>query len=291
MTSNPKGAVIVNAYWQGGDEGAKDIAASLRALGANVDFLRANEVDLAVGEGLSGRFPYDFAVFLDKDDHLARLLEKGGVRLFNSAESIRLADDKMLTHIALLPLPQPETLSSPLFFAGEDDAAFLDKVQSRLGYPIVVKKCFGAFGKGVYLAKNREELAVLRKELLAEPHLYQKYVECGASDFRVITVGGKAVAAMKRKATKQGEFRANAALGGSGEAAELTEEMRFLAEEASKRLGLEYAGVDLLWDGSKYLIAEVNSNAHFALIRKVTGVDVAKEYAKYILSEIKGEQA
>lgn len=288
MTSTLKGAVVVNAYWRGGDDGAKNIARALQKLGAEADLLRASEIDLGVGEGLTGCFPYDFVVFLDKDDHLARLLEKSGVRLFNSAESIRLADDKMLTHIALLPLPQPETISSPLFFAGEDDPTFLDYVEQKLGYPIVVKKCFGAFGREVYLAKDRSELESFRARFLKEPHLYQKYIECGATDYRVITIGGKAVAAMKRQATEKGEFRANAALGGKGEKVELTEELRALAEKASELLGLEYAGVDLLWDGEKYLITEVNSNAHFALITEVTGVPIAERYAKYILSETKG---
>ncbi len=288
MTSTLKGAVVVNAYWRGGDNGAKNIARALQKLGAEADLLRASEIDLGVGEGLTGCFPYGFVVFLDKDDHLARLLEKSGVRLFNSAESIRLADDKMLTHIALLPLPQPETISSPLFFAGEDDPTFLDYVEQKLGYPIVVKKCFGAFGREVYLAKDRSELESFRARFLKEPHLYQKYIECGATDYRVITIGGKAVAAMKRQATEKGEFRANAALGGKGEKVELTEELCALAEKASELLGLEYAGVDLLWDGEKYLITEVNSNAHFALITEVTGVPIAELYAKYILSETKG---
>ena len=284
MTSNPKGAIIVNAYWRGGDVGAEKIADALRALGVSVTLLRNDEVDLRVGEGIEGEFPYDFAVFLDKDDHLARLLEKRGVRLFNNAESIRLADDKMLTHIALAPLPQPETISSPLYFAGKDDPEYLAKVEKALGYPVVVKKCFGAFGREVYLAKDREELTALRARFLGEPHLYQKYIECGASDLRVITIGGKAVAAMRRHATAAGEFRANAELGGSGEAIPVTPDIRYLAEEASRLLGLEYAGVDLLWDGEKYLVTEVNSNAHFRLIQEVTGVPVATLYAEYILS-------
>ena len=144
MTSNLKGAVVVNAYWRGGDEGAEKVAQALQALGASVDLLRASEIDLGVGTGLTGSFPYDYVVFLDKDDHLARLLEKSGARLFNSAESIRLADDKMLTHIALTPLPQPETISSPLFFAGEDDEKFLAKKFRYLG-----EMCVAGFDEGI----------------------------------------------------------------------------------------------------------------------------------------------
>ena len=291
MISSHRGAVVVNAYWRGGDEGANRIREALRREGFSVDLLRASNIDLSVSaEGIKGDFPYDFAVFLDKDDHLARLLESIGVRLFNRAESIRLSDDKMLTHVALSALPQPETLSSPLFFAGEDDPDFLRYIEEKLAYPVVVKKCYGAFGREVYLARNAEELSALRARLLPEPHLYQKYIECGGRDIRVITIGGKAVAAMTRVATTPGEFRANIALGGRGEKVALTEEMIALAERASAILGLEYAGVDLLRDGEKYLVAEVNSNAHFRMIEEVTGVDVAALYAKYISSEItKGE--
>ena len=162
-------------------------------------------------------------------------------------------------------------------------------MERALGYPIVVKKCFGAFGKGVFLARTREELLALRAKLLGEPHLYQKFVDTGACDIRVITIGGKAVAAMKRRATKVGEFRANAELGGSGEAIEITEELREIAEKASRALGLEYAGVDLLWDEEGYLVTEVNSNAHFRLIEEVTGVPIASLYAEYIVETMKGE--
>ena len=284
----PDGAVIVNAFWRGGDEGAEQISAELSRRGITAPLVRSTEVDLMVGKGLLGTFSAQFAVFLDKDDHLARLLEGRGVRLFNSAESIRLSDDKLLTHIALAPhLRQPDTISSPLLFAGEDDPAFLRRVEERLGFPVVVKKCFGAFGKQVYLAKNHEELARLRAELIKEPHLYQKFIDCGASDLRVITIGGKAVCAMRRYATRAGEFRANAELGGRGEKAEITSEIRRVAETASRALGLDYAGVDLLWDEEGYLVTEVNSNAHFRLIREVTGVPVASLYAEHILSELK----
>ena len=91
MTSSPKGAVIVNAYWKGGDEGAKRIKDALSALGIPMALLRANEVRLRVGErGVTGEFPFDFAVFLDKDDHLARLLEAKGVRLFHKFEKVHI---------------------------------------------------------------------------------------------------------------------------------------------------------------------------------------------------------
>ena len=284
-----KGAVVVNAYWRGGDEGALAISDALSHMGISAPLVKASDLFMRVDEGAKGNAPFDFAVYLDKDDAVARLLEAKGVRLFNSAESIRLADDKMLTHIALLRagIRQPKTIPSPLFFAGEDDGSFIDQVGRELGFPVVVKKCYGAFGKQVYLARNAEELRALREKLLPEKHLYQEFIDCGATDLRIIVIGGKAVAAMRRRAASEGEFRANAELGGTGERIELTKEIAETAEKAAAALGLCYAGVDLLEKGGEYLLAEVNSNAHFALIRKVTGVNVAEVYAAYIAREMK----
>ena len=287
----PNGAVIVNAYWRGGDECAAMISGSLAKLGVKAPLLPAREISLDLSKGLLGTAPLDFAVYYDKDEYLARQLEAHGVRLFNRAESVRVADDKMLTHLALEGVVrQPKTIASPLFFSGADDPAIAERIEQELGYPMVVKKCYGAFGKQVYLIKNREELRELRGKLISEPHLYQQFIDCGASDLRVITIGGKAICAMKRRATVPGEFRANAELGGVGECVSLTPQLAEIAEKASRAIGLEYAGVDLLWDDEGYLVTEVNSNAHFRLIRSVTGVPVDELYAEYILSALeKGE--
>ena len=280
-------AVIVNAYWRGGDECAEMISDCLKRRGVSSPIYRAFEVDVNEDRGRFNPYDFDAAVFYDKDDHLARHLESRGVRLFNTAESIRLADDKMLTHLALEShVRQPHTISSPLYFAGEDDPDFLKFIEEQLGYPVVVKKCYGAFGRQVFLAKNREELKRLRAELIREPHLYQKYINCCSMDIRVITIGGKAVCAMRRRATTPGEFRANAELGGVGEPLKLDPSLVKIAEKASQVLGLEYAGVDLMWDEEGYLVTEVNSNAHFKLIRSVTGVPVEELYADHIVSEL-----
>ena len=204
MTSRRiEAAVVVNAFWRGGDAGAERIAAALRRLGVKAGLFRTDELFLRVEDGVKGMTDFDLAVYLDKDIHVARLLEESGVRLFNPAEGIRLADDKMLTHIALLSagIPQPKTVSSPLRFTeGEDD--FAEKAGVLLGYPVVVKKCHGAFGREVYLAKDLFELKERRAALKMEPHIYQEYLDCGAKDIRVIVIGGKAVAAMRRSATR-----------------------------------------------------------------------------------------
>ncbi len=243
------------------------------------------DVGEKIGENLTGS--YDLCVYLDKDKYLPRILEKRGMRLFNRAEAVELCDDKMLTHIALAGLPMPRTFFAPLCYksgGNEDEKA--GEIGSLLGYPVVVKECYGSFGEQVYLAEDEGELAILSRRLKNLPHLFQEFVaESRGKDLRVICIGGKAVAAMKR--TAEGDFRSNLGRGGKGEKVELDGEARDLSERAASLLGLDYCGVDLLFGKKGYLLCEVNSNAFFGGIERVTGVNIARLYAEYMVATMR----
>jgi RimK family alpha-L-glutamate ligase len=224
---------------------------------------------------------------LDKDKYLSRILEGAGMRLFNSAQAIEICDDKMTTYLSLqgAGVKIPETISAPLCYTSQSQpkANFLDEVES-LGYPIVAKKSYGSFGAGVRLVKNRAELEQTESEWLYLPHFYQKFVGEKGRDIRVIVIGKKAVAGMRRVA-EEGEFRSNIELGGHGEKIELSQEYIKVAERVAEHLNLDYCGVDLLEDETP-IVCEVNSNAFFEGLESVTGVSIAKKYAEYIVREM-----
>ena len=117
------------------------------------------------------------------------------------------------------------------------------------------------------------------------PHFYQKFVGTKGKDIRVIVIGKRSVAGMRRIAC-EGEFRSNIELGGHGEKIELSKEYIAAAEQVAKHLNLDYCGVDLL-EGETPIVCEVNSNAFFEGLESVTGVNVAKKYAEYIVNEMK----
>lgn len=231
---------------------------------------------------------YDFCVYLDKDKYIARMLEKCGMRLFNSSVAIETCDDKMLTAIALAGVvPMPATLPGALCYNPELPVkeSILDGVECRLGYPVIVKSSYGSLGSGVFKAGNRAELRAIAEKLKCEPHLFQQYIaESAGEDARVIVVGGKVVAAMKRKSC--GDFRSNLELGGTGSPLEPDGELAHMCIRAARALGLDYCGVDVLFGKSGYLVCEVNSNAFFGGIEMVTGVNVARAYARYICDKI-----
>ena len=291
-----KGLVIINGYPNGEKfyKQGNRIAEELRCLGIETDVKRNGEVYAWITENgdvfNSVAQEYAFIVYLDKDKYLGQMLESGGLRLFNRASAIETCDDKMLTYLALSQknIPIIETIPAPLCYTknAKVDAAFLENVAQKLGFPLVVKKSYGSFGMGVQLVHGMPELQKTAQDFLCEPHVFQRYISISAGeDIRVMVIGGKVIAAMERKAQK-GEFRSNIELGAIGRKIDLPKEYAQMAQTVANVLGLDYCGVDLLKTKDGPIVCEVNSNAFFEGLEQTTGVNVAKSYALHICESI-----
>lgn len=235
----------------------------------------------------------DFAIYLDKDKYLSKILEDNGLRLFNRHNAVRLCDDKAETYIALSRhgLKIPKTIFGALCYnkSLEIKKEWAETIANELKFPLIIKESYGSMGKGVYKANNLDELLSVMEEVKLKPHLFQEYISYKIGvDVRVIVIGGKAVACMER--INKEDFRSNVARGGMGEKIELSNEFKAVAESCAKILGLDYCGVDLLYgkDGEP-IVCEVNSNAFIGGIEQVTGVNVARIYAEHVIREIKKE--
>ncbi len=235
----------------------------------------------------------DFILFWDKDVKLARYLEQLAYPVFNSAHAIETCDDKALTHLALMNtgLPMPRTILAPKTFdnIGYTNNLFLEDVAKQLGFPMVVKECFGSFGQQVYLVKDMAELREKLKLLGAKPVLFQEFVRSSfGKDIRLQVVGDQVIAAMYRY-SDQGDFRANLTIGGKMKPYEASEKQREQALMCCKHIGLDFAGVDMLFgEEGETIICEVNSNAHFKNIYDCTGVNAADAIMAHIRSKLNG---
>jgi gamma-F420-2:alpha-L-glutamate ligase len=89
----------------------------------------------------------------------------------------------------------------------------------------------------------------------------------------VLVVNGKAVAAMERKSC-DGSFKSNISLGGIGTRFDLPDDMAELAVKVSAVLGLDVAGVDILFDEKGYRVCEANSSPGFQGLEKACNVSV-----------------
>lgn len=241
-----------------------------------------------ISSDLSGA---DFIVYLDKDKYLSSLLEKMGYRLFNSHNAVRVCDDKAETYIALSNnnFNLPNTIFGALCYSKKCkiDEDSVEQIIDNLSLPLIVKECYGSMGKGIYLVKSKKQLKSVMKKVKLKPHLFQSYVSSKPGvDVRLIVIGGKVVAYMERVNVK--DFRSNIARGGFGRVCSIPTSFIEEAQRIAKVLQLDYCGVDLLYGkDNKPVVCEVNSNAFFDGIEMVTGVNVAKCYAEYILSKIK----
>lgn len=235
----------------------------------------------------------DFALFWDKDVRLARAMEAAGMRLYNTADGVAVCDDKAATHLALARhgLPMPRTVVAPMTYLHMDagpSEAFYRAAEEQLGYPLVLKECFGSLGGQVYLVRDSGQLRRLADTLAARPFILQEYIPPGGEDFRLYMVGDRVVAAMRR--VNPADFRANIGSGGHGQAYVPTQEETALAQEACRILGVPIAGVDILHTPEgKPLLCEVNSSAQLAGITACTGVDVAGEIVSFVRQSEQGK--
>ena len=230
-------------------------------------------------------------MFWDKDIKLASYLEKLGIRVFNPARSIEICDDKALTHLEFMNqgIKMPRTIFAPMTYSniGYSNFEFLNHIKSKLDFPIVIKEVFGSFGQQVYIAHDESELEAIVKDKSKSKLIFQEFIKSSmGKDVRLQVVGKKVVAAMYRY-NDSGDFRANLSNGGKMKGYTPTKEQEKLAIKTCQVLGLDFAGVDILFgENDEPIVCEVNSNAHFKNITDVSRVNIADKIIKYIIEEI-----
>jgi len=145
------------------------------------------------------------------------------------------------------------------------------------GCPVIVKLQQGTQGIGTMIAETPQAVGSLLETLWAmgQDIILQEYIrESKGRDIRAIVVGGKVVAAMRRTA-KAGEFRSNLHRGGLGMSVKLDRRYRSAALAATRVMGLEVAGVDMLEGRNGPKILEINSSPGLEGIERASGIDVA----------------
>lgn len=229
--------------------------------------------------------PNDFVLFWNKDVALGKALENQGLRLFNPSEAIRLCDNKAYTTEALAGIVNmPKTFKVPMTFdgIGYNNSDFIDMISDIIGYPFVVKECWGSYGGQVYLATDKERAVEIFASVDGTECIVQEYISTNSGrDLRAYVVGDRVVAAIERRNSH--DFRANIANGGESFPYAITKEQEEMAVLAAKSLGLDFAGVDLLFlENDAPILCEVNSNAQFKGLYQATGIDITDAIFEHI---------
>lgn len=175
---------------------------------------------------------------------IVRQFETMGVYTLNSALAISRSRDKLRT----LQTLAKKGIHMPVTGFARSHADTKDLIKIVGGAPLIIKLLQGTQGKGVVIAETNKaaESVINAFNCVNADILVQEFIEEAAgADIRCFVVGDKVIASMKREA-KEGEFRSNIHCGGIGSSVKITSEERAIAVKASKVLGLNVAGVDII---------------------------------------------
>ncbi|MRI01012.1 RimK family alpha-L-glutamate ligase [Kriegella sp. EG-1] len=206
--------------------------------------------------------------------------EMNGVFSSASAVGINSARNKVRT-LQLMSkkgIPIPETLFSINPFNIEEQLEILG------GAPVIIKLQEGTHGLGVILAETKKSAKSIIDTFykMDTSILIQKFiVESNGEDIRILVVGDKVVASMKRLSAVD-EFRSNVHRGGATEKIKPTREEQLIAVNAVKHLGLGVAGVDIIRSNNGPLLIEVNASPGLQGIEAATGVNIAEEIIHFV---------
>ena len=241
-----------------------------------------HELDDETGFQISS---YDTVVFIrgtptkDSSLNLVSELEKLGICVVNSRETISIAADKFRTYIKLKDygLTQPKTVLVP----NED---FLETAVENLDtkFPIIMKTLRGSKGVGVlYIESERALTSIVQLMYKTDSNadlLIQEYIKTDF-DVRAIVLDGQVIATMQREVV-EGDFRSNFSQGSKVKSYKLTELEVEQVLLAAKALGGILSAVDFIASKKPKknppYILEVNSSPGTEGIEEANNKNIVK---------------
>ena len=212
-------------------------------------------------------------------DLLSRL-EKIGVCMVNSRETVEISADKYRTYVKLqdFGLTQPKTVLIP---NADTWKVALESLDSK--FPIIMKTLEGSKGVGVLFVESERQIESLVQLLYSQNEnidlLIQEYIKTDG-DIRVIVLGGKIIASMKREVV-EGDFRSNVSQGAKVKEYPLTELEVEQCLLAAKAIDGSWTAVDFIASKNPKkkppYILEVNHSPGTEGIEEATNKNIVKE--------------
>ena len=215
-------------------------------------------------------------------------LEKAGVSCINDRTCVNMCADKYRTYLRLAEygLVQPKTVLIPNKNGTKKAIKNLDKK-----FPIIMKTLRGSKGIGVIYIESERSLESIIQLIYKESDdaelLIQEYIKT-KFDVRVLVLGGKVLAAMKRDVI-EGDFRSNFSRGGKVNLFKLTSQEVEDSILAAKSVNGHYVAVDFIpakdRNKDRPYIIEVNSSPGTEGIEKATGKNLIKQLIQHYEDE------
>jgi ribosomal protein S6--L-glutamate ligase len=208
-------------------------------------------------------------------------MEVAGIKVINSTYPFRRSRDKYATQYRL----QASGIPIPKTYTTESLARAYEMTKEMV--PIIYKPILSSMGRGslkfddVDLAYN----AYRTLDRLYHPLIIQGYIENPGRDIRVFIIGDECVGAVY-KYLPEGQWKSNVAQGGKMVEEEMESEIIELGFKATKAMGLDYCGVDILESKDGPVVLEVNASPGWQGLKQATGKDIADLLVKYGVNQV-----
>lgn len=154
------------------------------------------------------------------------------------------------------------------------------------GFPLIIKAAGGSHGVGVMkvdsLSSFYSVIDYLRMQ--NDQYILRQFINVTYSA-RLIVLGNEVIDSIKYSAPA-GDFRSNEGAVPNVTTAVFPEEVKQTAIRATKVLGLEFGGVDVLIDDNgNHYVSEVNFPCFFPRCQNLSGVDIAGKMIEYLVQK------
>lgn len=213
--------------------------------------------------------------------YLLELAEKKGVIISNRPNALRDANEKAF--IMHFPKLIPQTCISA------NIKLLKDFHQNHK--PTIAKPLDGMGGRSIFYLNEKDDNLNVVLETLTDyektPIMIQRFVKeiKETGDKRILIIGDKIIPYALARIPNKDDIRGNLAKGASAKVIPLSEKDKALCQTlipVLKEKGLHFVGVDILG----HYVTEINVTSPTCIqeIEKETGLNIARDYIKYLLS-------
>ena len=258
-----------------------------------------NPNDILDDEKMHSIFPPDCAVILrnlpknssTEVTMLSHWLERHNVVAlnFNATGGLDASNDKFFQQLILKTDKRTEEYVIPAFEVHNENEVLRLIQENMIKYPFLLKPTDGSIGKGINVIQNESDLSNQKRwsRMMAQKYIDSEY------DWRVYTIGNKAIGALRRGGKDQKLYDFNAYANGIEKSKEtdatILAKINQIACDAAAVTNLDYSGCDIIQDRhtGKYYILEVNTAATWeGNYNGIIQVDIAHEILKWCDAQI-----
>ena len=221
-----------------------------------------------------------------------KLFENHNVKIINKPDVHKMCGDKSIYYARLkrCGISTIKSLHIPLPISYES----ILKIETQIGYPIVIKPINGVKGRGVTKCNTEDDiwdaclsmydLPIKTKSIIAEKWIDHRII----GTIRVYMIGGNIVSCMQRKPDDEIDFFISNSPKNSIRIPyqidhKLTNICKLIYQALDK---IDIATIDFLHDGNDYLPCDINSPGGFKGFENHLDINIGKLIANYIGSKL-----